>query len=30
MVRLKGKGGSVIRIGVDDAFPPMEYRDERG
>lgn len=24
------KAAGVIRIGVDDAFPPMEYRDEKG
>jgi polar amino acid transport system substrate-binding protein len=26
----KVKAAGVIRIGVDDAFPPMEYRDEKG
>ncbi len=26
----KIKAAGVIRIGVDDAFPPMEYRDEKG
>ncbi|NLS45136.1 MAG: amino acid ABC transporter substrate-binding protein [Firmicutes bacterium] len=24
------RAAGVIRIGVDDAFPPMEYRDEKG
>jgi len=26
----KIRAAGVIRIGVDDAFPPMEYRDEKG
>ncbi|MCR4401346.1 MAG: basic amino acid ABC transporter substrate-binding protein [Firmicutes bacterium] len=26
----KVKAAGVLRIGVDDAFPPMEYRDEKG
>jgi polar amino acid transport system substrate-binding protein len=26
----KVKAAGAIRIGVDDAFPPMEYRDEKG
>jgi polar amino acid transport system substrate-binding protein len=26
----KIKAAGAIRIGVDDAFPPMEYRDEKG
>lgn len=26
----KIKAAGVLRIGVDDAFPPMEYRDEKG
>ncbi|MGE5572431.1 MAG: amino acid ABC transporter substrate-binding protein [Bacillota bacterium] len=28
LARVKAAG--VLRIGVDDAFPPMEYRDEQG
>ena len=26
----KVKAAGVLRIGVDDAFPPMEYRDDKG
>ncbi len=26
----KVKAAGVLKIGVDDAFPPMEYRDEKG
>ena len=24
------KGGDVLRVGVDDSYPPMEYKDEDG